>query len=172
MSRQSVKQAEELPDIKVEMSPALKKSVQEFLAERTEGVWSQVLATTRTALADAINEGVQAGLGMREIRKQVEQVLSDRKEDALMIARTEATASLNYGQQSLRDVEQIKQKAWISTVDKKTRSSHAGADMQIVQNNQPFVVGGAKMMHPGDGSLGASADEIVNCRCCATGYVE
>ena len=36
--------------------------------------------------------------------------------------------------------------------------------------DQPFIVGGSKLMFPGDNSLGAAANEIIQCRC--TQYYE
>ena len=41
-----------------------------------------------------------------------------------------------------------------------------------MNNDQPFVVGGERLMHPGDGSFGASAGNIVNCRCTSAGVVD
>ena len=35
----------------------------------------------------------------------------------------------------------------------------------MVDYDQPFDVGGYKMMFPGDGSLGAPGHELYNCRC-------
>ena len=44
------------------------------------------------------------------------------------------------------------------------------ANGQKVDLDQPFTVGGSKMMFPGDNSLGAVANEIIQCRC--TQYYE
>lgn len=56
-------------------------------------------------------------------------------------------------------------KMWVSYRDKKVRATHKEADGQIVPLNQPFVVGDSLLMFPHDTSLGASASEIINCRC-------
>jgi uncharacterized protein with gpF-like domain len=47
------------------------------------------------------------------------------------------------------------------------RESHADAHGQTVPYDQPFEVGGAAMMRPGDDSLGAGPEGIINCRCAA-----
>lgn len=39
------------------------------------------------------------------------------------------------------------------------------ADGQTVPNEEPFEVGGEKLMFPGDGSMGASGFNLYNCRC-------
>lgn len=57
------------------------------------------------------------------------------------------------------------EKEWNTVLDEKTRTSHAFADGQRRPLKQPFVVQGQSLMHPRDASMGASADNIINCRC-------
>jgi len=59
-------------------------------------------------------------------------------------------------------------KTWDSVGDSHTRAAHLEADGQRVPLNQPFNVGGQELRYPGDGSLGASAWNLVNCRCGVT----
>lgn len=54
---------------------------------------------------------------------------------------------------------------WVSMRDEYVRVNHWNADDQTVPVNEPFIVGGYKMMFPLDDSLGAPIDEIINCRC-------
>ena len=42
---------------------------------------------------------------------------------------------------------------------------HKNANGQQVLLEEPFTVGGEKLMHPGDSSMGASAKNIIHCRC-------
>jgi hypothetical protein len=56
-------------------------------------------------------------------------------------------------------------KTWSAILDKVTRPTHVEADDQTVPKDDPFIVGGAQLMFPGDTSLGAPLDEIINCRC-------
>lgn len=89
------------------------------------------------------------------------------------VARTETLASLNGGR--LQAFEQAVDrgeieaedvvKKWDATMDRRTRATHAAADGLTVAMDEPFIVGGYPMMHPGDGDLGAPAEEIINCRC-------
>ena len=90
------------------------------------------------------------------------------------IARTEALGAMNAGRQ-----EAIAQKVadgsipagavtkiWRSTPSSRTRDTHSAMDGQEVAFTAPFVSpSGARMMYPGDRSLGAPASEIVACRC-------
>lgn len=54
---------------------------------------------------------------------------------------------------------------WITILDGRERDTHSAAAFQIQPIEAPFIVGGYKMMHPGDTSLGAPMEEIINCRC-------
>lgn len=54
---------------------------------------------------------------------------------------------------------------WHAHRDERTRKPHYLADGQIRPINEPFDIGGYKMMFPMDDSLGAPPEMIVNCRC-------
>lgn len=57
-------------------------------------------------------------------------------------------------------------KKWDATGDARTRPSHRAMDGQKVTMDGAFETpDGAKLMHPGDTSLGAPASEIIDCRC-------
>jgi uncharacterized protein with gpF-like domain len=57
-------------------------------------------------------------------------------------------------------------KVWDTAGDSRVRHSHREMDGQTVQFDEPFTTpNGEKLMHPGDSSLGASAEEIIMCRC-------
>lgn len=54
---------------------------------------------------------------------------------------------------------------WMTFGDEKVRVTHRLADMQTKPIDEPFIIGGFEMMFPGDSSLGAPPQEIINCRC-------
>lgn len=87
------------------------------------------------------------------------------------IARTETVQSLNRAQyeafKQAQDIGAIKKltKTWDTSGDQRTRETHVEADGQTVDIDEPFIVGGESLMFPGDISMGASAEEIINCRC-------
>ena len=56
------------------------------------------------------------------------------------------------------------QKEWMTFMDGRARDAHEKANGNIVDFNEYFLVGGEKMMRPGDSSY-ASAGNIINCRC-------
>lgn len=58
-------------------------------------------------------------------------------------------------------------KVWVAILDSRTRTSHAFADGQERFINDPFTVMGQSLNHPGDISLGATPDNVINCRCSA-----
>lgn len=66
------------------------------------------------------------------------------------------------------------QKIWRSQGDSRVRTTdsggkfdHLAADGQSVDSAKSFSVGGERLLWPGDISLGASAGNIINCRCSA-----
>lgn len=54
---------------------------------------------------------------------------------------------------------------WDATIDSVTRPHHFEADGLTVPIDEPFVIAGEKMLFPGDDSLGATAKNLINCRC-------
>ncbi|MBX4215693.1 hypothetical protein KW797_01970 [Candidatus Parcubacteria bacterium] len=82
-----------------------------------------------------------------------------------MIARTVSMQSYNAGTTTLFENAGVEEREWLATQDDRTRDDHLAADGQVMGINEPFVIGGFEMMYPGDDSLGAPLDEIINCRC-------
>lgn len=79
------------------------------------------------------------------------------------IARTETMRASNAGAFNLYKAWGTTQKEWLATGDGRTRDSHAAANGQVVDIDQPFIVGGAPMQYPGDPN--APLSEVANCRC-------
>lgn len=84
---------------------------------------------------------------------------------AMFISECEANSILNY-RQYLKAVKAGKtKKKWIDVGDKRERKTHLEVGGIILPIDEPFSVGDSLLQFPKDTSLGASADEIVNCRC-------
>lgn len=85
---------------------------------------------------------------------------------ARRIARTETISAMNAATlEGWRQSEVIGGKEWACACDKVSREWHKNADGQQVPLEEPFIVGGEKLMHPGDSSMGASAKNVIHCRC-------
>ena len=91
-----------------------------------------------------------------------------------MIARTESIAALNAGRrEAMQQVidrgaapASAVTRVWDSTGDARTRPDHLRMEGQEVRWDQPFMApDGSLLMGPGDSSLGASADQVIGCRC-------
>ena len=87
------------------------------------------------------------------------------KERARICARNEtnkAVETLNYDDAVSKG---FRKKKWKTMLDGKERPSHRNANGQIVDINEPFTIGGSKMLHPFDTTFDAPLSEILNCRC-------
>jgi len=56
-------------------------------------------------------------------------------------------------------------KELVTVGDEKVRMAYVKADSQVVDMSKPFTVDGELLRYPGDTSLGASASNVINCRC-------
>lgn len=84
---------------------------------------------------------------------------------AMFISECEANSILNYRQYSKAVKAEKTKKKWIDVGDKRERKTHLEVGGTILPIDEPFSVGDSLLQFPKDTSLGASADEIVNCRC-------
>lgn len=98
-----------------------------------------------------------------DIIKQLDREASHWNTRATLIARTESTGAYNYGALNSLQDEGVTYKEWLATSDARTRFTHRVADGQTVKINEPFIVGGYEMQHPGSPS--APPAEVCNCRC-------
>lgn len=112
-------------------------------------------------------------------KDQIDKLVNRYKDNLLRqrgerIARTESIQGLNRSQfEAMRQANEqgaikVKDtfKEWDSAGDTRVRHSHRAMNGQRVRIDEPFTTpDGEKLMHPGDITLGASAKEIINCRC-------
>lgn len=88
------------------------------------------------------------------------------KWQALRIARTETTFAMNSAKVVSGEVSGLTmEKVWIGKNDGRERPSHIAMNDTAVGQNELFDLGGEKMAFPGDRSHGASAGNLINCRC-------
>lgn len=123
--------------------------------------------TTITKIKNVLADILGRNLSRREQAKLFEETLNDpafNRARSLVIARTESTTAANHGiNVGAESSDYEVNKFWINTKDKRTRRTHLAMTNERIPINQPFIVGGIKMIYPGDPS--APAAEVVNCRC-------
>jgi hypothetical protein len=82
------------------------------------------------------------------------------------IARTESLVASEFGLHQTYLESGVPEKKWEAILDMATRPEHRAAHYLLpIKTDEPYIVGGEKMMFPGDQSLGATVENIVNCRC-------
>lgn len=128
------------------------------------------LAYGREQITAQIVSSILLGDGIPAMAEKLQQRIETMsRTSAIRTARTAYTAAQNGGRQAAFEKAAemgIKvRKKWVATKDMRTRYNHAAADGQVVDYDKPYIVGGEKLMFPGDGSMGASAGNLYNCRC-------
>ena len=121
-----------------------------------------------------VERGIREGLALERVRDEIQLILTASgtpywRNRAMTVARTETIGAVNAGifraaeleAEARGDVAPFKQ--WIATEDKRTRPTHDAADRQRTLMSEPFRVGGAALMFPGDPR--GPAAEVINCRC-------
>ena len=129
---------------------------------------SQINETSRKEVKKRLMLGQLAGDSLDDIAKQLENIVKPTYANrAKTIARTETCASSNKaGQEACKHTGFETEKAWYSSPDSKTRDQHSEMDANNwLDIDELFEVGGELMAYPGDSGNGASAANIVNCRC-------
>jgi hypothetical protein len=129
---------------------------------------SNMTATTRKEILDAIESAINNGFGFDDIVKMLENAQLT-KIRARLIARTEIVTAANTAAEIQAVKSGLKLRGiWISARDNRTRLDHIEVNGKTTQMGEPFIVGGFPMMHPGDRGQNGNrtpAKQICNCRC-------
>ena len=130
-----------------------------------------VTDATVAFVKNLIERSIVDGLTTDQIAAALVDASTFSKARAFRVARTEVVSASNAGnhfstERFLPSARFVKK--WLSSRDFRVRSSHIGADGKTVPLKGAFSLPGGKLRFPGDSTLGASAAEIVNCRCTTT----
>jgi phage portal protein BeeE len=141
------------------------------------------LATLRVSIASAIESG--APIGSKEVRDAIQRAFRSRRKAWQLdrIALTEAHQSREIGSVEAMRQNDIERHEWLTSQNENVRgaptappspASHYRMHQQNVEVGQPFTdpVSGARMLHPGDTSLGAGASDVINCHCTTAAIFE
>jgi uncharacterized protein with gpF-like domain len=133
---------------------------------------ASIADTTRNQIVQAVARGYAEGLaqdGVADmIRAAIPSMSSYRAE---VIARTETHGAANFGaMEAARETGIDLRREWVSAEDERTRDSHVAANGQIVGMDEPFAVGDALLMYPGDPD--GPAAEVISCRCAVAFIVD
>ena len=131
---------------------------------------------TKTNIAQLLSI-IALGLNVVDFKSQLKTTYKAR---VPMIAQTsiqaaaESTKDVNTNatnaalQNNLGAQAKLITKTWNTILDGRERPWHNEADGQTVKASEPYTVKNQLLQHPGDTSLGASLDNIINCRCSST----
>jgi hypothetical protein len=133
--------------------------------------WSQVVETTRDALAEIFNVAIRGGYSIFRLAQDIMTEMGPEytRMRATRVARTEITDALNFGhsvgiERLNREVPQLEiGKEWMSVFAQTSRDAHMENDGVIVPSNGMFTLNGVECRHPGDQSL--PAGDRINCMC-------
>lgn len=126
------------------------------------------LAYGKKQITASVTSGILQGKSVKGLSDDLQKRIPTMSRDsAIRAARTAVTGAQNAGRQDsyvAANKMGIKiRKRWVATKDSRTRHAHGMADGKTVDYDQPFDIGGEKLMYPGDPS--GSPWNVYNCRC-------
>jgi uncharacterized protein with gpF-like domain len=153
------------PNMRKDVNDIFLRKVQEYIGTWSLNTSELVTATTMKQLRTLISDGQIAGLGVKEIAKDIrERIPSISNVRANTIARTETHSAAGYANESAAEATGLNlKKEWVAFIDGREREAHNEADGQVVNRDESFDVDGEQLQYAGDPS--GSAGNIINCRC-------
>jgi len=126
----------------------------------------KITDTSKANVSKELQASIDAGLGIDDMAKRITGLFEETyKNRSRTIARTEVISANNKASTEAAKQGGMTHKIWLTALDERTRESHAIANGQKILINQPFIVDGEQLNEPGDAALGASASNLINCRC-------
>lgn len=185
----------ELIELFQRMGSELRKSFEDFMnnyGDFSDGLniiynrTTAVALTSKTLFARQFNERERESFNQmlpvteRRLRKYISETDGDLAEiialSAWLFAPSRAETAARSVTNSLCGCEMFeemkrrgyKYKVWHTITDGKERHSHFVMNGKRVPINEPFIVGGYRMMFPGDVTYNPPLKEVINCRCTIT----
>lgn len=160
---------------------AIRQQVGLQLQQRAEDAARQVISTTYKVMQKAVDKAAETRakiLAEGKVvtpTKELDLVLGNFRQSIPRRTALIAANETNYAAELVKHVEATSlssssgqlsyKRVWVTQGDSRVRPSHLTADSQEQGPLTPFLVGGSLLMYPGDQSLGAPLEEVVNCRC-------
>ena len=117
-------------------------------------------------IGDLVDRGHRESMSIPQVVELIEDAGLRYGRQATTVARTEMVSASNAASHTgaAAFAEPGDTKRWMATLgDQRTRPDHRKAHDQVVPFDQPFIVGGAKLQHPGDRS--GPPEQVIACRC-------
>jgi hypothetical protein len=141
-------------------------AVSEFVAQR-ENLLKNVPGDVFDNIRDEIQAGFDAGESKAKIAARIRSKFNEISVGrSRTIAQTETSAAYGYGNNQAQRDAGIQWRKWLSSGLDNVRETHQKADGQVVRIDEPFRVGDALLMYPGETDL-AHPEETINCHCVA-----
>ena len=131
----------------------------------------------RNQMKGQLLSGLLNGESMQKIARRLKDVSEKSLKDSIRIARTETTrvqnsAKMDIGKEGQRLGFEM-WKRWVATTDGRVREDHLAMNGVEVPQDSPFIMpNGDRLMFPGDISLGASPESVINCRCTIIEFIK
>lgn len=142
----------------------LDAATQAYINEYTATRVVQISDAMRAQIAEVVRQGLAEGWGTEAIAAAIEDLFAGEMAmaRARRIARTETHTAAMVGQfEAARNSPLQWRKTWLATEDSRTRESHREANGQERDLEEPFSVGDAELMFPGDPE--GPPGEVINC---------
>lgn len=139
-----------------------------FVSKR-ENKLSGVPQASFDRVRDTLAEGLDKGETTQELAARAKKVFNNMADgEALRIAQTETAAAYGAGRHEAMQEAGVQFKAWLTSGNDNVREAHRLAGRTYspdtpIALDEPFVVDGEELMHPGDDA--GSPGNTINCHC-------
>lgn len=150
----------------VKVFEAMDAEVERFIEQWTASRVVQISDALKRQIADIVKRGLAEGQSAEQVADAIKAAFGEEASmmRARRIARTETHTAMQVGQYAAARSSPFQfEKRWLAVEGKRTRPAHADANGQTVALDEPFEVGGEKLMFPGDPN--GSPGNTINCRC-------
>ena len=156
----------------------LKRAVTLFASRRAVQQSRLILETTHRNMRSAVQLAASETVDQIETAINASAILSSKlksRETGIVSLETQAMAEAT----KMAEADMIAKKApltlqtpqeplfkeWVTQGDERVRPAHVSADSQLQRVQDLYVVMGQQLRFPGDTSFGATAANVINCRC-------